>query len=80
MADLQSIADREAVHITVVDIRTAQQQYGGFCISGIKAVCEQHGLDFNKVVRGYYTVGDAKHINDSRIHQLVVLALKREGF
>lgn len=58
--------------VTIQDCRDA-----GFCVSGIRAVCETHGLDFRALVRAGLPLEPLKDIDDLTVKRVVRIAEER---
>lgn len=51
----------------------------GYCISGIRRMCEQHGLDFRKLVREGYTIEEISDLDDALIQRVIAVAKQEEA-
>jgi len=68
--------DKE-VFITVVDIRTARNMYGGYCMAGVKTMMEYHGIDYKRLIHGAVTVEELESLGDFLCNRVAALARKR---
>lgn len=50
----------------------------GYCVSGVRAWCDQHGFDFRKLVREGYTIGEISHIDDHNVRRVIDIVKQEE--
>lgn len=62
------------LRLTIHDCRKA-----GYCVAGIRRLCEAHGQDFRAFVRQGIPIAEIIHIDDAALKRCIEVARKERG-